>query len=227
MRSDWEDRWFLDGENATLEHGDGGLFFSGGPVTKPEDPVEYHAHHAVLWTKQSFEGDLRISYDMTRVDTSDYGNTLLYVQAQGIGEGPWAKDIGEWSEKRTVPEMATYFTYMNLISLSFRDTLRCKRYPYSDADGNRLRSRGEIRPRADYIGIIPGKTYRVVVEKKAESFRIQLFDSQTGESYVDNTWDLTDIDDSVEPRIVSEGRIGLRHMASKQFIYKDFKVEQL
>ena len=85
MLDDWQEKWFLDGQKATLEHRNEGLYFSGGTITKSEDPEKYHAHHAVLWTKQVFEGDLLISYEMTRIDTSDYGNTLLYIQAQGIG----------------------------------------------------------------------------------------------------------------------------------------------
>ena len=27
---------------------------------------------------------------MTRIDQSDYGNTLLYIHAQGIGDEPYA-----------------------------------------------------------------------------------------------------------------------------------------
>jgi hypothetical protein len=43
----------------------------------------------VLWTKRGFEGDLVIRFEMKRVDTSDYGTTLVYIQAQGIGKPPY------------------------------------------------------------------------------------------------------------------------------------------
>src|SRR6056297_398128 len=83
MTGDWRENWFLDGKKATLRNTENGLFFSAGTVTKRDDPVIYHAHHAVLWTQQEFEGDIQISYEMTRVDSSNYGTTLLYIQARG------------------------------------------------------------------------------------------------------------------------------------------------
>lgn len=55
MTENWQKNWFLDGQKATLEHRDGGLYFAAGTVTKKQDPENYHAHHAVLWTKQVFE----------------------------------------------------------------------------------------------------------------------------------------------------------------------------
>lgn len=227
MTGNWRDKWFLDGTNATVENRDNGLFFSGGTVTKQDDPNEYHAHHAVLWTKDVFEGDLKISYEMTRIDTSDYGNTLLYIQAQGVGSDLYSEDITEWNAEREIPAMSEYFTYMNLVSLSFRENLRCKLYPlHKDESISEYEKRGEVLPRADYIGMIPGKTYRVLVEKTSDSLRLQLFDADTGEEYIDNTWDLK-MDGSFEPQAIQKGRIGLRHMATKQFIYKNFEVEQL
>ena len=41
------------------------------------------------------------------------------------------------------------------------------------------------------------------------------------------TWDATKIDEKVEPKLVTKGRIGIRQMSTKQSIYKDFKVERL
>lgn len=226
MMGDWREQWFLEGKKATLEHRDEGLYFSGGTVTKAMDREEYHAHHAVLWTKQVFEGDIRITYEMTRVDTSDYGNTLLYIQAQGLGNDEYPEDISRSSPSRDISAMDKYFSYMNLISLSFRENLRCKRYPLRDENGEPY-PQGVIEPIVDYIGMIPGKRYRVDVEKRAESMRLQLSDAESGEKYTDQTWDLTLIDDRIEPKTVTKGRIGLRHMSTKQFIYKDFKVERL
>lgn len=227
MMEDWRDKWFLDGKLATLEHRDEGLYFSGGTVTKRQDPEAYHAHHAVLWTKDVFEGDILISYEMTRVDESDYGNTLLYIQAQGVGEEPYVEDITEWNEIREIPGMAEYFENMNLISVSFRENLRCKRYPWKDPDGNWYPKRGLIEPMVDYIGMIPGKKYKVEVEKRADSVNLKLYDGETDELFADNTWDTTKVPDQVQPHLIEKGRIGLRHMSTKQFIYKDFKVEQL
>jgi hypothetical protein len=225
MMSDWQKNWFLDGHNATLEHRDQGLYFSGGPVTKSDDSVEYHAHHAVLWTRQVFEGDLLIHYEMTRVDSSDYGNTLLYIQAQGIGNEPYVEDIAEWSELREIPAMSLYFEKMDLISLSFRENLRCKRYPWKDPNGEWYPNQGSIEPMVDYIGIIPGKKYGVEVEKRATSVTLRLYDAETKELLTDFTWDTTQVPEKLEP--IQKGRIGIRHMSTKQFIYRNFKVERL
>jgi hypothetical protein len=227
MMDDWREQWFLDGEKATLEHRPEGLFFSGGTVTKREDPEEYHAHHAVLWTKQIFEGDLRITFEMTRVDESDYGNTLLYIYAQGLGIDAFEKDITQWSEFRAVPAMSKYFTNMDLLSLSFRHNLRARRYPLQSAIPGEEATGGTALPYVDYIGMIPGKTYLVEVETRGPDLTLRLFDKETEEPYVDYTWDMTQLEDGKEAPVLNKGRIGLRHMATKQFIYKDFTVEQL
>jgi hypothetical protein len=225
MMDDWHEKWFLDGEKATIEHRKQGLYFSGGTVTKSEDPENYHAHHAVLWTKKIFEGDLLISYEMTRIDTSDYGNTLLYIQAQGIGREPYLKDITEWSELRKIPAMSLYFENMDLISISFRNNLRCKRYPWKDLNGEWYPKRGLIEPMVDYIGMIPGKKYSVQVEKRATSVTLRLYGGKTKELLTDFTWDTTKVPGDLE--LIHQGRIGLRHMSTKQFIYRNFKVERL
>lgn len=225
MLDDWQEKWFLDGQKATLEHRSEGLYFSGGTITKSKDPENYHAHHAVLWTKQVFEGDLLISYETTRIDTSDYGNTLLYIQAQGIGKQPYVKDIAEWNELRKIPAMSLYFENMDLISISFRNNLRCKRYPWKNSKGAWYPKRGLIEPMVDYIGMIPGKIYNVQVEKKAASVTLRLYDGETKELLTNFTWDTTLIPEDLAP--VQQGRIGLRHMSTKQFIYRNFKVERL
>lgn len=225
MMDDWQKKWFLDGQKATLEHRDEGLYFSGGTVTKSEDPEEYHAYHAVLWTKQIFEGDILIRYEMVRVDTSDYGNTLLYIQAQGIGIEPYVKDIAEWSGLREIPAMSVYFEKMDLISLSFRENLRCKRYPWKDPKGEWYPDRGLIEPMVDYIGMIPGKKYGVEVEKRSSSVTLRLYDGETKELLTDFTWDTTKIPEELE--LIQKGRIGLRHMSTKQFIYSNFTVVRL
>jgi hypothetical protein len=229
MTGDWTEQWFLDGnENATVENREDGLYFSGGTVTKPMDREAYHAHHAVLWTKQVFEGDLRISFEMTRLDESDYGNTLLYILAEGVGYGPFAEDITEWQEMRNVSAMSKYFNNMNLLSLSFRNNLRARRYPLRDhPDPNQEAQGGTVRPHVDYIGMVPGKTYLVDVQKEGPNLTLRLADKATGESYADHTWDMTQVGGEKAAEIIEKGRIGLRHMSTKQFLYKNFKVEQL
>jgi len=225
MMDDWKENWFLDGEKATIDHREDGLYFSGGTITKSEDPENYHAHHTVLWTKQVFEGDLRISYEMTRIDSSDYGTTLLYIQAQGVGNGPYKQDISEWSGLRKIPAMNLYFENMDLISISFRENLRCKRYPWKDSNGEWYPKRGLIEPMVDYAGILPGKTYSVEVLKRKTSVSMHLYYGETKELLTDFTWDITKVPEELDP--VQKGRIGLRHMSTRQFIYRNVKVEKL
>lgn len=229
MTADWTENWFLDGEKATLEHRPEGLFFSGGTVTKEDDPEEYHAHHAVLWTKQEFEGDIRISYQWKRVDTSDYGAVLLYVQAQGVGDGVYDEDISKWNEVRRIPAMNKYFNNMNLISLSIRENVRCKRYPWFDREGNGYLRGGLVEPMVEWEhgGIVQGRFYQIVVEKRNPMISMKMTDTETGHAILDHTWDTSKIDEKIEPKLITKGRIGLRQMSTKQTIYKNFKVEQL
>lgn len=226
MTANWQEHWFLDGKLATLEHRDGGLYFSGGTITKEQDKEQYHAHHAVLWTKQVFEGDLLISFEMTRVDTSNYGNTLLYIQAQGIGTPPYVEDIHAWKDMRAIPAMNKYFTYMSLLSVSFRENLRCKRYPLQDTAGNQFDG-ALFQPMEDYAGITPGKTYLVEVEKKNPHLTLRLYDAANKMLVKECRWDVSRNPEAQMPRLIQKGRIGLRHMSTKQFIYRNFTVKRL
>lgn len=229
MTGDWQENWFLDGKKATLRNTEDGLFYSAGTVTKSDDPAIYHAHHAVLWTQQEFEGDIKISYEMTRVDDSNYGTTLLYIQARGIGIPPYVEDISEWNELREIPAMSKYFSFMDLISLSFRENLRCKRYPWRNEYLEWYEGRGLIEPMVDYSNekILPGKTYLVEVEKRAASLKLLLVGKEQGEVMIDHTWNTDNIAPGIEPKQVTKGRIGLRHMSTRQYIYRNFKVERL
>jgi hypothetical protein len=56
------------------------------------------AHHMVLWTKSSFEGDLRIDFDYTRLDRETRCVNILYIQATGSGKGPYQEDIMKWND---------------------------------------------------------------------------------------------------------------------------------
>ena len=60
---EWKERWFLGGEIGTVTNGQEGMTLTAGPEFRND------AHHMVLWTKESFEGDLKIEYDYTRLDS--------------------------------------------------------------------------------------------------------------------------------------------------------------
>ncbi len=111
--ADWKDKWFLDGEVGTVTNSPDGMTLTAGPEFKND------AHHMVLWTKDSFAGDLKIEYDYTRLDEAPNCVTILYIQATGSGQGPYAKDITKWSGLRKVPAMRMYYDHMNTYHISY------------------------------------------------------------------------------------------------------------
>ncbi len=226
MTGDWRENWFLDGKEATLRNGEDGLYFAGGTIAKWHDPVKYHAHHAVLWTKREFAGDIRVSFEMTRKDDGG-GATLLYIQARGVGTPPYVKDIREWSNLREVPAMSTYYTNMDLLSISFREDLRLRRYPWTDKDSKSYPENGLVEPKLDYPVMAPGDSYFVEVEKRNPNLTLRLYSHDREKPEVEHTWDTSTVSENRDPPLIQEGRIGIRHMATRQFVYKNFRVEQL
>ena len=228
MTENWQDNWFLDGKEGEIRNNEEGLFLAGGPVTKWVDRELYHAHHVVLWTKQVFEGDIRIQYEMTRNDEPDTrSTTLLYIQAQGIGTPEFPNDISEYNAYREEPGMDRYFNTMDLLSLSFRGELRLKRYPWRHDDGSELSKKPLIEPMGLWNGIQIGPWYHVDVTKKGTSLRALVTEMETGTVIIDQTWDTRDVDPELEPQLITKGRIGIRHMASKKLTYRNVSVEQL
>jgi len=101
MSADWQKNWFLDGKNANLIHRDGGgLDFITYPrkFDKNENRAAFDAQHAVLWTRQEFEGDIRITYTFRVLPESGWQN-LIYVQARGIGPGSFRSNGKKWSDE--------------------------------------------------------------------------------------------------------------------------------
>jgi len=229
MTKNWEENWFLDGKNAVLEHRDGGLAFltTASKVDKRVDRAAFDAQHAVLWTRQEFTGDIRISYTFTKLPGCSW-QKLIYVQARGIGKKPYVEDIHAWRDLRAVAKMDKYYNYMNLIGLSLRDQIRCKRYPWSDVVRN-LKLETEFRPRAERKEMQIGREYRVVVEKRRKSIMLRITDTGSGEDNVHHTWDLADekVLKNREPRFVEKGRIGIRQMGGHKILMRDFKVQRL
>lgn len=227
MSENWQAKWFLDGEKATLEHRDGGLAFitEESGFNKNENRAAFDAQHAVLWTRESFEGDIRISYKYTRLPGCTW-QKLIYIQAQGVG-GPFDDDIYAWKEGRKVSVMSEYFNHMDLIALSLRNEVRCKRYPWNDLEGNDLED--EFFPRAKHDSWPTGHELDVVVEKRKESVSLLITDTVTGKTLIDQTWDLTDprVLNDHDPKFVTEGRIGIRQMGGHKLWMRDFKVERL
>jgi hypothetical protein len=229
MTREWEQNWFLDGKRATLEHREGGLAFltTASQVDKNVDRAAFDAQHAVLWTRQEFEGDVRITYTYTPLPGCTW-QKLIYVQAQGIGEEPYVRDIHAWRDLRQVASMDKYFTYMDLIALSVRDEIRCRRYPWSDVT-RKLQLESEFLPRGESKGMEIGQELHVSVEKRMHSIKLRVVEMKTGEVAVDHAWDLTDekVLRNRTVKVISKGRIGIRLMGGHKILMRDFKVERL
>lgn len=214
---DWRDNWFLDGKVATVENTSTGMVFSAGPEENN------HAHHGVLWTQESFAGDIKIEYDYTRMDAMNKWVNILYIQATGIGTESYAQDIFEWADSRTEPWMKYYFNNMNLLHISYcaygmvdgiapdDDYIRCRRYPKTDKFSDM-----EIKPDFFKTGLFhPGKTYHVTAIKKGDRLSFQIEGDGIDKTF---SWQ--------SPRIgsIHEGRIGLRHMFTRSARYRNFSV---
>ncbi|MFU8780551.1 MAG: hypothetical protein ACNA71_05945, partial [Kiritimatiellia bacterium] len=139
----WNDKWTLDGKKATVKNSPSGMDFIAGPKAFDD------AHHAVLWTRQEFSGDLKIEYEYTRLDNEHRMVNILYIHATGSGASGFGKDIQEWAEKRTVPAMRLYFRNMNAYHISYaafgtkntvagNDYIRGRRYISGPLQGTEL-----------------------------------------------------------------------------------------
>lgn len=214
----WQDNWFLDGEIATVENSQNGMNFSAGPVNRDD------AHHAVLWTNESFEGDVKIEYNYTRTDDQVINVNILYIQATGIGTGDFDEDISKWNDYRKVPQMSKYWLNMNAIHISYaafptvnedpkNDYIRVRRYPASEKPTFK---KTEVPPSFDKIGLfLPDMTYKMTWIKTATKLHLKVEGDGRIEKY---SWDLSVF------AAITEGRIGLRHMYTRSASYKDFKV---
>ena len=214
----WKDHWFLDGEMATVENGERGMHFIAGSVGRDD------AHHAVLWTQMSFEGDVKIEYNYTRTDSQAIYVNILYIQATGINNGPYDKDISKWNELRTVPSMSKYYKYMRTLHISYAafnmvnddstaDYIRIRQYPVTEKITFKLL---EIPPTFYETGLFQtGVTYKITVIKTSSRLYFTIEGAGNTKKF---SWDLN------KPESVNEGRIGLRHMYTRSATYKNFMV---
>jgi hypothetical protein len=214
----WKQNWTLDGRKATVACDDKGMVFSAGP-TRGDD-----AHHAVLWTKQSFEGDVKIEYEYTRLDNVFLHVNILYVQATGSGRGPYKKDIAEWAERRRVPSMKMYFDHMNTYHVSYAafgnrnddptdDYIRARRY--SPETGKGLRGT-DLKPDYSRTGLFAtGVPHRMTVIKRGTDLFLHV---RGKDKEMVCHWDASEFP------AIAEGRIGLRHMYTRSARYRDFRV---
>jgi len=212
---DWTEQWFLDGEVGTVTTGPDGMELVAGSEFGND------AHHMVLWTKESFAGDLKIEYDFTRLDQETRAVNILYIQASGSGVGPFAEDIVEWNELRRVPAMRMYYDNMNAYHISYAA------FPNDEDTTSYIRARRYMPNLAglDGTGLTPdyfptglfetGVPHHISVIRRSRELFIRIENEhETYFGYIKNT-ELPDI---------SEGRIGLRQMFTRSARYRNFRV---
>lgn len=217
---DWQQKWFLDGKNAEISHSELGMDFMAGPKRKE------NASHAVLWSKQSFTGDIKIEYDYTKIEDVIEAVTIIYIQATGSGVKDYDADISVWADKREVAAMREYFNHMNTFHISYaafdignsgegKDYIRARRY-IPEKGGLR---NTDLKPDYFETGLFEqGVPYKITIIKKGEHLFMQIKNKE--QIYLCH-W----LTDKVPP--ITEGRIGLRHMWTRAARYKNFKVSKL
>jgi hypothetical protein len=208
-RDDWTKQWFLDGEVGTVTNDANGMELKSGPEYKNQ------AHHMVLWTQDTFEGDLKIEYEFTRLDTDGIGVFILYMQATGCGDEGFDEDITKWNEYRAVPKMSKYFKNMDTYHVSYAcGYIRGRRY---NTKVKRMNGHSELVPDYENIDDLfkPGVPHRLTfIKTDREIFLKVSNDEKTRYFHMTNE----------EWPIITHGRIGLRQMYTKWGRYADFKV---
>lgn len=219
---DWTQKWTLDGIYARFDNTADGMRLSAGPE------AGNHAHHAVLWSRQIFEGDVMIEYDFLRNDTSKANAVnIIYIQAQGSGEPGFGKDISTWADKRELPAMKLYFDNMDTYHISYATDgiapapesghyVRARRYMPAMKQGL---EGTDLAP--DYLNVDmfkPDITYHITIIKSGS----ELYFKAEGEGDSNVFY----FDGSTHPP-VEKGRIGLRHMYTRSATYTNIRIYEL
>lgn len=212
----WQDVWHLDGDRARIERDEEGMTLYTG------DRDKENADHAVLWTKKSFKGDIKIEYDFTRIDSSDANTVnILYIQATGSGKGEYAKDIMAWNALRGVPAMWLYYNNMNAYHISYAASgrpgsgeskryIRGRRYNATTLKGT------ELTP--EYLNVDlfePGVKHHVSLIKRGNQVVMRV--TAQGK-------DMTFYFDGSRFDPITEGRVGFRQMFTRVSRYDDIKI---
>ena len=217
----WKKKWFLDGLKGKVMNTAEGMEFMAGPVYRE------NASHAVLWTKKSFEGEIKIEYEYTKTDDHIHSVNILYLLATGSGVEGYDKDILKWQNGRDTAYMRMYFNHMNLYHISYAawhvknddpedDYIRARRY-IPETDKNLEGT--DFKPEYQRTGLFKkGVPHKITVIKKGNKL---FFYVKNDEKEMLCAWDVS----SLPP--VTHGRIGLRQMWQRSARYRNFKVSEL
>ena len=205
---DWHKNWFLDGEKAKVSSGKDGM------------TIDTAAGYAVLWTKRTFQGDLKIEYDFKRLDANDKGVNIIYIQAAGDGQGGHDEDITRWSDERKDAAMSDYYNNMHTYHISYAaygpegEYVRGRRY--MPLAGKGLRGT-ELSGSYQQTGLFdePSQWIHVTVVKKSLDLYIRF-------QHPDKTLPCRFKNEDKPP--IDKGRIGLRLMPARKSLFKNFRV---
>ena len=212
--ADWQQQWFLDGDQAVVENLAEGM------------KIDATQGYAVLWTQQSFAGDLRIEYEFKRVDTRNRGVNIVYIQATGDGQKGHTEDISKWSDRRRSAAMSDYFLNMHTYHVSYaaypnfgfflKDYVRGRRYmPLANQglDGTELT--GELKE----TGLFEDQQWINLTILKTDKELLLQFEHPEREPT------LLRMRNEDKPPI-TQGRVGLRLMPGRISQIKNFRVFQ-
>ena len=218
---DWSNHWTLDGLKAKVTHSDKGMDFKAGPTRRE------NASHAVMWTKESFAGNIRIDYEYTKLEDVVEAVTILYIQATGSSAEGYGRDISKWADKREVASMGMYFNHMNLYHISYaafeagntdpaKDYIRARRYMPESSTGL---ANTDLKPDYFETGLFKkGVPHKITVIKKGDDLFMYIRNPEKEQLCHWKT-------DTFPP--ILQGRIGLRHMWTRGARYRDFRISQL
>ena len=220
---DWQEQWFLDGLKARVTNDAQGMHFAAGPTHR------HNPDHAVLWTKQSFSGDVRIDFEYTKTDDEIRNVNIIYLLATGQGDAPFVQDIFTWRDLREEPAMRMYFDHMNTYHVSFAafpmenedqdpeaDYIRARRY--LPEAGNGLTGTA-LQPDYEPEGLFRrGVPHQITVIKHGDHLFMRV---QNEEQTMICHWPT-----NTHPDIQS-GRIGFRHMFTRSARYRDIRVSTI
>ncbi|BEH00511.1 hypothetical protein [Bacteroides sedimenti] len=220
-KTKWKNKWFLDGEQARIINGPDGMDFYAGKC------IDNDASHAVLWTKQTFSGDIRIEYDFTRLDTLSVPNNvnIIYLLAEGSGMGEYTKDIYCWRSLRKAPSMDIYFNHMSAYHISYavngaggteKNYLRARRYIPETGKG--LQGTALTPEYSNILFFEPGVKHHITIIKCRNMIYMMVKNNERETLFHFSTANHKDL---------KSGRIGLRHMWKRDSRYANFTVYQL
>ena len=220
----WTKNWHLDGKVARVIQQNNEIKVYAGEKVYNEDKSLADENHLVLWTKKEFEGDIKIEYDFTRLDSSKYyWVNILYIQAQGCGEGVYKKDIFKWNKLRDIPGMHEYFNHMDAYHISYavqpvpeegkREYIRARRYMPVWKKG--LKGTNLKNEYYDSNLFKTNHTYHITCIKKGKEIYFNVKGDNRNETFYFN---------GSEFPAIEKGRIGLRQMFTRHSKYDNFKV---